>query len=326
MISSVIFLLPLAVAVFWIVRIFLLKDLNKVQLFIVAGMTVALLTMFYRERTALFMFPFFYLAVRQKISAQGVGKWDWLIFLPSTIVIPWEDTTFFTVLLCAQIVGVSIWSIVGVRRYNNRLAELYDTSDESSADDIGQVLTFIIFTAVVTLLRVLLPDSLTSTILVSGIFAIFLSVLQYYIGSLTYRMKDTSEVAAEIESIQEESQEIEIPSAPKTANDKLIQRVLDEELFLDPSLSLVSLAERLHTNRTYLSNSIHACRNQNFSEFINSLRIEYFTKTVKADGGEASIKDAALRSGYNNLQSFYRHFSEIMEMTPKTWISKQAKQ
>ena len=97
-------------------------------------------------------------------------------------------------------VGISIWSIIGVHRYNKGLAELYDTSDESSADDIGQVLTFIIFTAVVTLLRVLLPESLTSTILVSGIFAIFLSVLQYYIGSLTYRMKDTSEIAAEIES------------------------------------------------------------------------------------------------------------------------------
>lgn len=136
MVSSVIFLLPLAVAVFWIVRIFLLKDLNKVQFFIIAGMTVAVLTMFYRERTALFMFPFFYLAVRQKISAQGVGKWDWLIFLPSAVIIPWEQTTLFTVFLCAQIAGISIWSIIGVRRYNNRLAELYDTSDESSADEV----------------------------------------------------------------------------------------------------------------------------------------------------------------------------------------------
>lgn len=325
MIGNAIFLLPLAIAVFWIVRIFLLKDVNKVQLLIVAGIITALLTMFYRERTALFLFPFFYLAVRQKTSAQGVSKWDWLVFLPSAIIIPWERTTMFTFLLCAQIAGISVWSVVSVYRYNRKLAELYDTSGDGSADDIGQVLTFIIFTAVVTLLMVLLPDAVMSSILIRCVFAVFLSVLQYYIGSLTYRMKDTSEIAAEIESIKEEPRNDVEPAATKPADDRLIQKVLDEKLFLDPSLSLVSLAEQLHTNRTYLSNSIHACRNQNFSEFINSLRIAYFVETVKTEGGDASIKDAALRSGYNNLQSFYRHFSEIMEMTPKAWISKQAK-
>lgn len=322
MAGNFIFLLPLAIAVFWIVRIFLLKDLNKVQLLIVAGIITALLTMFYRERTALFMFPFFYLAVRQKISAQGVGKWDWLIFLPSAIIIPWEQTTLFTALLCLQIAGISIWSVIGVHRYNERLAELYDTSDDSSADDIGQVLTFIIFTAVVTLLIVLLPDAVMSSILIRCIFAVFLSVLQYYIGSLTYRMKDTSTIAAELESIKEEPENDAEPVAAKPGDDRLIQKVLDENLFLDPSLSLVSLAEQLHTNRTYLSNSIHSCRNQNFSEFINSLRVEYFMDIVRKEPG-INVKEAAMRSGYNNLQSFYRHFSEIMEMTPKTWISKQ---
>lgn len=322
MIGNAIFLLPLAIAVFWIVRIFLLKDVNKVQLLIVAGIITALLTMFYRERTALFLFPFFYLAVRQKTSAQGVNKWDWLVFLPSAIIIPWERTTMFTFLLCAQIAGISVWSVVSVYRYNRKLAELYDTSGDGSADDIGQVLTFIIFTAVVTLLMVLLPDAVMSSILIRCVFAVFLSVLQYYIGSLTYRMKDTSEIAAEIESIKEEPRNDVEPAAAKPADDRLIQKVLDEKLFLDPSLSLVSLAEKLHTNRTYLSNSIHACRNQNFSEFINALRVEYFMDIVRKEPG-INVKEAAMRSGYNNLQSFYRHFSEIMEMTPKTWISKQ---
>ena len=135
-------------------------------------------------------------------------------------------------------------------------------------------------------------------------------------------MKDTSTIAAELESIKEKPENDAEPVAAKPDDDRLIQKVLDENLFLDPSLSLVSLAEQLHTNRTYLSNSIHSCRNQNFSEFINALRVEYFMDIVRKEPG-INVKEAAMRSGYNNLQSFYRHFSEIMEMTPKTWISKQ---
>ena len=44
---------------------------------------------------------------------------------------------------------------------------------------------------------------------------------------------------------------------------------------------------------------------------------------MKEEGPGANIKDIATRSGYNHLQSFYRNFTQMMDMTPKTWISKQ---
>lgn len=33
-----------------------------------------------------------------------------------------------------------------------------------------------------------------------------------------------------------------------------------------------------------------------------------------------------MRSGYNHQQSFYRNFTQIMEMTPGTWLSRQNKE
>ena len=44
---------------------------------------------------------------------------------------------------------------------------------------------------------------------------------------------------------------------------------------------------------------------------------------MKAGGEDVNIKDVALKSGYNHIQSFYRNFTLIMETTPKAWLSKQ---
>ena len=40
---------------------------------------------------------------------------------------------------------------------------------------------------------------------------------------------------------------------------------------------------------------------------------------------DVNIKEIAILSGYNHLQSFYRNFTQIMEMTPGTWVEKQNK-
>lgn len=323
--QNFIYLIPSAIATFWIVRIFLLKDVNKTQLLIIAGMLMALLTLFYRHGSAVFMFPFFYLAIRQKTSPEGIGKWDWLIFLPSLAMIPFQETAAFAIFLCIQIFSITIWAIISVNRYGKKLAEIYD-ANEVSAEDIGQAMIFIILSVIATIIIVLLPDSVTASLPVQLVLAAFTTALQYYVGYYTYRIKDIPELSAEINELKEDEKE---PAGNNgkvqpTQDEKLLQRVVDEKIYLDPSLSLVTLAEKLHTNRTYLSSSIHNCKGQNFSDFINTLRVNHFIEIISSDD-EAGIKDAAFNSGYNNLQSFYRNFSEIMQMTPKTWISQNKK-
>lgn len=316
------YILPAVIALFWVLRIFFLKNLSKVQLLIAAGMVMAIITMFYREFFVLFVFPMYHLAVRQNTSPKGITKWDWLTLLPSFLFIPYTGTIYFKIYLIVQIAAITVWSIISVRKYNKRLAELYDTSSEASSDDISQVLLYMIITVVVFLVWLMLPDSAATTIWIALPFAIFLAVLQFFIGYHAYNLKDTSSIAAEFDEIEVDAVKPADPTAQdESGDDALIKGVLERELYLDPAASLVSMAELLGTNRTYLSNSIHACRNQNFSEFINTLRVNYFMELVKKDP-DINVKEAAMRSGYNNLQSFYRNFSDIMEMTPKAWMSK----
>ena len=83
-----VFIPPALAALFWIVKIFFRKDVNAIQLFVVSGMLMALLSLFYLEKSVLFIFPFFYMAVRRKTSPVGITKWDWLMFLPPLLMIP----------------------------------------------------------------------------------------------------------------------------------------------------------------------------------------------------------------------------------------------
>ena len=316
-------ILPAAVTLFWIIRIFFLGNVNKVQLYIVWGMIMAVLTIFYGRFFVLFVFPLFHMAVRQKTCSGGVTKWDWAILLPSFLLEPYTDTRFFVVFLCLQIAFITVWSVMSVRKYEHRFAELYDSGGEMSAEDIGQVLTFMIITVLVFVIEMILPTYVASYFWVRLFLASFVALLQFMIGYYTFRMKDTSLIA---EELSDDSMLADGKQEALSTDDELIRKAVNDELFLDPTISLVSMAEKLGTNRTYLSNSIHSCRGMNFSDFVNSLRIEYFTRIVGELGPEANIKEAAMRSGYSNLQSFYRNFSEIMKVTPAVWIRENLKE
>lgn len=321
-------LLPAAVILFWAIRIFLREDVRPMQLLMVLGMIMSVLTLFAGNDTALFMFPFFFLAIHEMTSANGISKWYWLVLLPSIVFIPFRETMAFSVFLFFQIVFLSVWSIVKVNRYNALLSDFFDNGDDLSGD-LSQTLVFLIATVVVIVIMMILPDDVISIFWVAVAFSLIISLLQFLMGSTIYNMKEVPEITPEMTApetvISDTVSEVETETQAISgkADDRLLQRVISEKLYLDPMISLVSLAEELHTNRTYLSNSIHSCYNQNFSDFINTLRIGYALDLMKSDPENINIKEVALKSGYNHIQSFYRNFAIIMDTTPKTWLSKQ---
>lgn len=312
-------ILPAAVILFWAIRIFFRKDVLKMQLLMVAGMLMFFMTLFVWEETALFMYPFFFLAIHGMTSAGNISKWYWLVLLPSIIFILFKGTPAFPIFLMFQITALSVWSAVKVKHFNSLLSEYYDNSDDIS-DGLNQMVMYLVATIIIIVVTMILPDDVLSVTWIALMLSLFISVLQFLMGNTVYNMKEMPRVADEMavsDGIQSKGQ-----MAVNATDDALLQRVIDEKLYLNPLISLVSLAEELHTNRTYLSNSIHSCYHQNFSDFINTLRIKYAIELMKAGGRNVNIKDVAQKAGYNHIQSFYRNFTLIMETTPKVWLSK----
>ncbi len=322
--------LPVAVILFWAFRIFFRKDVFAMQLMMVIGMLMSVMRLFVWEETALFMFPFFFLAIHGMTSAGNISKWYWLVLLPSIIFIPFNETQAFSVFLMLQVTVLSVWSIIKVKRFNSLLSEYYDNSGDMS-DDMNQMVMYLVAIIVVIVVTMILPDDVLAVTWVAVVLSLFISVLQFLMGDTVYNMKEMPKITDEMavsdgqqaeDTIPEAKPDEVRPAAAGSAENALLQREITEKLYLNPLISLVSLADELRTNRTYLSNSIHSCYNQNFSDFINTLRIRYALELMKAGGENVNIKDVALKSGYNHIQSFYRNFTLIMEMTPKAWLSK----
>lgn len=318
MINTSLKILPAAVLLLWAVRIFLRKDTDKSRLLMSTGMAVAACAIFLWKETALFVFPFVYLSLKEATSTSGISKWDWLIFIPSVIFHSIGEMVATDIFLCIQVVAVLAVSTFEVQRYKKLTAEYYDTDD--AAELPGQVLLLLIASTVIAAVMIFLPADIRCYKPITVMLTLFLTAVLYLLGANVSKFGQQPQLPDEPLSVAEEEQ-APAQVTGSEADRILLQKVMDEKLFLDPTLSLISLAKKLHTNRTYLSNSIHSCYNQNFSDFINHLRIGHAIDLMKEEGSGANIKDIAIRSGYSNLQSFYRNFTQIMNMTPKTWMS-----
>jgi AraC-like DNA-binding protein len=128
----------------------------------------------------------------------------------------------------------------------------------------------------------------------------------------------------------EEPVETPSPSPPRSAvepdreilaEDRAIVARLDALLatdrpYLDPGLTLVRLARRLHLPEKRLSAAVNRATGSNVSRHINGWRVRHACDLL--DQGR-SVTEAMLSSGFNTKSNFNREFSRVTAMTPSAW-------
>lgn len=96
-----------------------------------------------------------------------------------------------------------------------------------------------------------------------------------------------------------------------------LEKAMEEkELYLDPNLTLQSLATTIGTNRTYLSRYLSEVKETNFYDYINQLRICQKSVPLLADENKYTLDYIALKSGFNSLSTFQRAFRKYKGITP----------
>lgn len=98
--------------------------------------------------------------------------------------------------------------------------------------------------------------------------------------------------------------------------------VEEEELYLDPDLMLESLAKRLSTNRSYLSNYLTNVVGKPFYDYINDLRINKKSIPMMIEHSEYTIDYIAVKSGFNSISTFRRSFYKVTGLTPGAYKEK----
>lgn len=120
--------------------------------------------------------------------------------------------------------------------------------------------------------------------------------------------------------------------APDTGgswDDSLLTRfrnlMVNEQLFLQPSLSLGDIADRLHTNKTYISKLVNNTYNLSFPEFLNTLRIDFAEQYLISHPDDNQMM-VAKACGFRSASSFNNIFRKITGMTPKMWVVTNGKE
>lgn len=99
--------------------------------------------------------------------------------------------------------------------------------------------------------------------------------------------------------------------------------MMDEQLFLQPGLTLSYVSERLHSNKTYVSKMVNRTYNLGFPEVLNILRVDYAEQYIRKHK-DVTQEDIARACGFLSASSFNSTFKRITGYTPKVWAARVA--
>lgn len=106
--------------------------------------------------------------------------------------------------------------------------------------------------------------------------------------------------------------------------DQLLSYMEEEEPYLNPKLSLRSLAQEMQIHPNQLSYVLNTSSKKNFNSFVNDYRIDYFKKiAVDSSKSHISFLGLAYESGFNSKTVFNTYFKKREGITPGAYMKQQ---
>ncbi len=95
-----------------------------------------------------------------------------------------------------------------------------------------------------------------------------------------------------------------------------------KEIYINPDLSLVILAQKLNTNTSYLSAVINQKYNSNFKTLLNKLRVNKAKEIlVNKEFENYSMEGIANEVGFKSRSGFYQSFKLFTGLTPTQYVA-----
>lgn len=127
-----------------------------------------------------------------------------------------------------------------------------------------------------------------------------------------------SRLRAEIESLREARQSNAAIDKEKSENlFNRLERLMDvDKAYTDSGLTRETVAERLGTNRTYLSQTVSRHTGKNFTAYVNDFRINEALRLLADPSCELPLKAIPSEVGFSSPTTFYKFFREKTGMSP----------
>ena len=159
---------------------------------------------------------------------------------------------------------------------------------------------------------------------------VFVVLTHYYRKKRLYRaiVRQNGEYLAREQLLLEqiEKSKIEKTSIPKTSKplsgekaDDIMSRftllMTEEKLFKDPNLTVSSVADKLGSNRTYVSRAINES-GKTFTQIVNDYRIREAIALISDIEAAIPLKQICGDVGFSSISTFYSTFQSVTGMTP----------
>ena len=271
----------------------------------------------------------------QNIQIEASIAYTWMVLIAKKL---------FSVFMPAQGIIVMIYGEFRLNTYT-RMLEIYSTSytPGKSIKMRGiHVLTILVVVTGLIMSSIPVSESTDHILLVAIAVTgqvIMVSLIVSFVMKLEYSAEEIHELTDQPEvTVQPVVRPrptvvtpTEVPVAvvrkeeqtPSTLMERIDYVMSNENLFLNPDLSLVTLCEKVGTNRTYASKAIKDAKGCNFSDYVNRFRLDYAVDLMKkTPKNDIVVQNIAVQCGCGSIQTFYRYFKLFYNETPTQWIEK----
>lgn len=272
----------------------------------------------------------------QNIQMESSVAYTWMVMIAKKL---------FSVFMPAQGILVMIYGEFRLNTYTKMLEDYSTNYTSGKTIKMRGIHVLTILVVVTGLVMSSIPVSESTDHILLVVFAvigqvIMVSLIVSYVMKLEYSAEEMHEMADEPDApvqpvIRQRPVTAQAPvAAPVMAERKeertastLIEKIddamLNDNLFLQPDLSLVTLCEKVGTNRTYASKAIKDAKGCNFPDYVNQFRLEYAVKIMKNTAkDDIVIQNIALQCGFGSIQTFYRYFKLFYNETPTQWLER----
>ena len=215
----------------------------------------------------------------------------------------------FYIVLLVQLVMLVVHTFRSLRRYRRTLGEYYSSSQYQPRDLQLIFFSILAISAVIILSLVLFPFNAPRPFGLTLILAILQAVATTTLGLATYRL---SHAAENIRYSLEHSPRTSRPRDLAALGRQLSQHI-EKQAFLDPDLSVFSLANTFHISQDQVVDAIHRVHGQPFADYIDSLRVQHAITLLNENDDPDHLLHIAHLCGYPDLQTLQRAYRKIMK-------------
>jgi len=146
----------------------------------------------------------------------------------------------------------------------------------------------------------------------------YMTVLLLFVFAKVSNYKQPVSLATQQEMEDDENADVNVNVDQVVRLRELLEQ---EQLYLNPDLTVEDVVKHLGTNTKYFSTMLHKQMNTSFSRLVNEYRVER-AKSILAHT-DTKVEFIHERCGFNSRQSFHRVFVKLTGQTPSEWREKK---